>query len=61
MLTKSLGMNKEQKMEIKLQKLKCTKCGWEWIPRKPKVYVCPKCHCYTWAKERPLGKHGKKK
>lgn len=37
-------------MKIKLNKLKCKKCGHEWIPRKEKVFVCPnpKCHTYKW-------------
>lgn len=35
-------------MEVKINKLKCKKCGHEWTPRKEKVYVCPKCHLYTW-------------
>lgn len=35
-------------MEIKIQTLKCLRCGHEWIPRKPKVHVCPACHSYKW-------------
>lgn len=34
--------------EVKLNYLKCIKCNHEWVPRKPKVYVCPKCHTPKW-------------
>jgi len=30
-------------MKIKLPKIKCAKCGWEWVPRKTDVRMCPKC------------------
>lgn len=33
---------------IKLNYLKCLKCGHEWLPRGDKVYVCPKCKSYKW-------------
>ena len=47
-------------MEVKITKLHCTSCGWEWVPRKEKVYVCPKCHVYTWDKPRVRTKNGKR-
>lgn len=47
-------------MEVKLNYLKCTNCGHTWLPRQKVVYICPKCKVYTWNKERPLGKHGKR-
>jgi len=53
-------MNKGENMEVKINKLHCTHCGWEWIPRKTTVYVCPHCHVYTWDKPRPRGKYGKR-
>lgn len=31
-----------------MNKNKCKKCGWEWIPRQEKVKVCPKCKTYSW-------------
>lgn len=34
------------------QKLKCMKCGWEWIPRKVDVRQCPKCKTAYWEKKR---------
>jgi len=38
-------------MEFQLFKAKCKKCDWEWIPRKPKIYVCPHCHSFMWNEE----------
>ncbi len=26
-----------------VMKLKCRKCGHEWQPRNPEVYICPAC------------------
>ncbi len=30
-------------MQVKLKKIKCVRCGWEWKPRKEDVRQCPKC------------------
>ncbi len=30
-------------MKVTVNKLNCKRCGWEWIPRKEDVRVCPKC------------------
>lgn len=38
-------------MNIKLNYLKCGKCGHEWLPRTKKVVVCPRCHSYKWHPE----------
>ncbi len=35
-------------MKIKINTVKCNRCGKEWIPRKPDVRVCPKCHSALW-------------
>lgn len=35
-------------MQVKINKLKCQKCGYTWVPRKDKVWVCPACHSYKW-------------
>ncbi len=39
-------------MDIKISYLKCKKCGHEWIPRKARVFVCPKCHTPDWKEEK---------
>jgi len=44
-------------MKIKLQKLKCKRCGYEWIPRKDEVRLCPRCRSPYWDKERKRGKN----
>lgn len=38
-------------MKIKnIKKLKCLRCGYEWLPRKTDVRQCPnrKCHSIYW-------------
>jgi len=30
-------------MQIELNKLKCSKCGHEWVPRVSPVVMCPAC------------------
>jgi Zn finger protein HypA/HybF involved in hydrogenase expression len=30
----------------------CTRCKWQWFPRKDKVIACPKCHSPYWDKPR---------
>ena len=36
-------------MEKETRKIsKCLRCGWIWIPRMEKPYVCPKCKSYKW-------------
>jgi len=39
-------------MKVKLTKLKCERCGHEWIPRTEEVIVCPKCKSPYWNKEK---------
>jgi Zn finger protein HypA/HybF involved in hydrogenase expression len=45
-------------MEVRLNYLKCKAivkgmvCNHEWIPRKKKVVVCPKCHSYKWNEDK---------
>jgi len=36
--------------KIKMRKLKCLRCGYEWYPRKDDVRQCPniKCHSALW-------------
>ena len=39
---------------VEVHKLQCKRCGHIWIPRKPEVMLCPKCHSPYWNKERKL-------
>ena len=39
-------------MKIKIKKLKCLRCGWEWAPRKTDVRICPKCKSAWWNKPK---------
>ena len=38
-------------MQVKINRLRCNKCGHTWIPRKVKVFVCPSCHSYKWSED----------
>jgi uncharacterized OB-fold protein len=44
-------------MKAKICKLKCKKCGHEWVPRQSDVRLCPKCKTYKWDVEN--SKNGK--
>lgn len=35
--------NSMQNMKIKINRVECKKCGYEWIPRKEIIVGCPKC------------------
>jgi len=39
-------------MEIKIKKLKCLQCNYEWMPRTNDVRRCPKCQSVFWDKEK---------
>lgn len=39
-------------MLIKIQTLKCKRCGHEWTPRQADVRICPKCKSASWNKEK---------
>ena len=39
-------------MDFKLTKLKCRRCGNEWIPRQIVVKMCPKCKNRLWDVKR---------
>ena len=30
-------------MKVKLTRLKCSKCGHEWVPESEEVHICPVC------------------
>lgn len=34
--------------KIKLTRLHCKRCDYEWTPRSAKVYRCPKCMSFRW-------------
>ena len=39
-------------MEITIKKLKCMRCGHEWVPRTSDVRLCPKCKTPFWDVEK---------
>jgi Zn finger protein HypA/HybF involved in hydrogenase expression len=39
-------------MKVKLLKLKCKQCDWEWQPRKEDVRKCPRCQSVYWDKKQ---------
>jgi Zn finger protein HypA/HybF involved in hydrogenase expression len=41
-------MNKK----ISLKTLRCKRCEHVWVPRKPVVYLCPKCKSPRWNEEK---------
>jgi len=46
-------------MKVKIAKLKCKRCGYEWIPRKTDVRMCPKCHSPYFDREKQRKKKSK--
>jgi len=43
--------------KIRIPKLKCRQCGYEWVPRTTDVRACPKCRSLRW--DRPPRKGAK--
>jgi len=39
-------------MKIKLNTIKCKRCGYKWTPRKTDVRQCPNCKSAYWDKEK---------
>ena len=35
-------------MQVKLNKIKCQRCNYQWIPRKEDIRQCPKCKSAYW-------------
>jgi len=35
-------------VKVQIPKLKCQRCGHEWVPRQPEVKICPKCKSKYW-------------
>ena len=52
-LSSSIGIWKSM-AEVKVTRLKCLRCGYEWFPRQEDVRICPKCRTAWW--DRPKGK-----
>lgn len=48
-------------MKIKITKLKCKRCGHQWVPKKEDVRQCPKCKSVWWDKEKEKNKKNSKK
>jgi len=48
-------------VKIKINKIKCKRCGYEWIPRDVEVRTCanPKCRSVWWDKEKKIKKNEK--
>lgn len=38
-------------MKVKIPTETCRKCGYEWIPRKENIKVCPRCKSRDWNKK----------
>jgi len=34
--------------KVELPRLKCLRCGHEWIPQQEEVTICPKCKTKHW-------------
>ena len=30
-------------MKLKMQRIKCLRCGHDWLPRQLEIRMCPKC------------------
>lgn len=41
-------------MKIKIDELKCLRCGHEWIPRKTEIRICPSCKSAWWDKPKQV-------
>ena len=39
-------------VEIKIEQLKCLRCGHKWTPRTEDVRQCPKCKSAFWDKKK---------
>ena len=42
----------KKRKRIKIEKLKCKRCGHEWVARKDYVITCSKCRSPYWDRER---------
>lgn len=49
LLTPATDLNIIINMKVKLTpKLKCQRCGYQWVPRVSEVKACPKCKNVLW-------------
>ena len=39
-------------MRIQIKKVKCKRCGHEWVPRKEEIIICPKCKSPYWNRDK---------
>ncbi|KKL96446.1 hypothetical protein LCGC14_1844390 [marine sediment metagenome] len=39
-------------MKVKITRLRCRRCGYEWPPRQEEVTICPKCKSPLFDKDR---------
>ena len=48
-------------MKVKLLKVKCCVCGYEWTPRASDIRKCsnPKCRSMLWDKPERLNQYGR--
>ncbi len=37
---------------IDIPKLNCKRCGHSWVPRKRKIYTCPRCNSPKWNEKK---------
>lgn len=47
-------------MLVKVQKMRCKQCGYEWIPRKKEVRKCPNPKCQSVWFDKPKREHAGK-
>jgi len=38
--------------------MKCSRCGWTWVPRVKKPKVCPGCHSVKWNVPKSIKEKG---
>ena len=48
----------KKRKRIKIEKLKCKRCGHEWTPRQEEIRICPRCKSPYWDRERKSKKKG---
>ena len=41
-------------MNVELKPVRCKRCGYQWVPRKADVRVCPKCKSPYWDRTKTV-------